>query len=68
MAGFEKGLGKMIRDDVIAWFSKYKIDPTELLFILDRMNPEQIRNYLKKQASQSEKIAKRSSGYMEGLS
>ena len=45
---FEKGLGKVIKDDVIAWFSKCKINPTELSFILDRMSPEQIKNRQKK--------------------
>ena len=48
----------MIKDDVIAWFSKYKINPTELSFILDPMNPEQIKNYLEKQAEESEKKPK----------
>lgn len=55
---FEKGLGKGIKDDVITWFSKKKIDPKELLFILDRMSPEQIKNYLEKQAKGSEKKPK----------
>lgn len=55
---FEKGLGKVIKDDVIAWFSKCKINPTELSFILDRMSPEQIKNYLEKQAEESEKKPK----------
>ena len=33
-------------------------NPTELSFILDRMSPEQIKNYLEKQAEESEKKPK----------
>ena len=48
----------MIKDNVIAWFSKWQICPEDLLFVLDRMSPEQIKNYLEKQAKESEKKPK----------
>lgn len=47
-----------MKDNVISWFSKWQICPEELLFVLDRMRPEQIKNYLEKQAKESEKKPK----------
>ena len=55
---YEKGFEKVIKDNVIAWFSKWQICPEDLLFVLDRMSPEQIKNYLEKQAKESEKKPK----------
>ena len=54
----EKGFEKVIKDNMIAWFSKWQICPEDLLFVLDRMSPEQIKNYLEKQAKESEKKPK----------
>lgn len=55
---YEKGFKKVMKDNVISWFSKWQICPEELLFVLDRMRPEQIKNYLEKQAKESEKKPK----------
>lgn len=52
---YEKGFEKVIKDNVIAWFSKWQICPEDLLFVLDRMSPEQIKNFLEKQAKESKK-------------
>ena len=49
----EKAQNKLIRDDVILWMCREKLKPADLMFIMDRMNPLQIRNYLEKQASES---------------
>lgn len=50
---FEKGSGKLIPDRVILWMCRNDFSPDELMFILDRMNPEQIMNYLERQCAQS---------------
>ena len=43
----------MIRDDVISWMCREKLKPADLMFIMDRMAPLQIKNYLEKQAAES---------------
>ena len=49
----EKAQNKLICDDVILWMCREKLKPADLMFIMDRMNPLQIRNYLEKQALES---------------
>lgn len=42
----EKAQNKLIRDDVILWMCREKLKPADLMFIMDRMNPLQIRKQL----------------------
>lgn len=49
----EKAQNKLIRDDVISWMCREKFKPADLMFIMDRMAPLQIKNYLEKQAAES---------------
>lgn len=49
---YEKRSNKNISDDVIVWFQKSELDPDKLSFILDRMSPLQVKNYLIRQAEQ----------------
>jgi len=46
---YEVRSGKPISDEVIRWFCKQRVSSRELQFILDRMSPLQIRNYLTRQ-------------------
>ena len=52
---YEKASSKEIADDVIHWFCSKGITVQNVNFILDRMNPLQIRNYLQRQARESRK-------------
>ena len=47
---YEKEKGTYIPDKILLWFQKEEITIKDLLFILDRMTPERIYNYLKKQS------------------
>ena len=49
----EKTQNKLIHDDVILWMCLEKLKPADLMFIMDRMAPLQIKNYLEKQAAES---------------
>lgn len=49
----EKAQNKLICDDVISWMCLEKLKPADLMFIMDRMAPLQIKNYLEKQAAES---------------
>ena len=49
----EKTQNKLICDDVISWMCLEKLKPADLMFIMDRMAPLQIKNYLEKQAAES---------------
>lgn len=49
----EKVQNKLICDDVISWMCLEKLKPADLMFIMDRMAPLQIKNYLEKQAAES---------------
>ena len=49
----EKIQNKLICDDVISWMCLEKLKPADLMFIMDRMAPLQIKNYLEKQAAES---------------
>ena len=49
----EKTQNKVICDDVISWMCLEKLKPADLMFIMDRMAPLQIKNYLEKQAAES---------------
>ena len=49
----EKAQNKLIRDNVISWMCREKLKPADLMFIMDRMAPLQIKNYLEKQAAES---------------
>ena len=49
----EKTQNKLIHDDVILWMCREKLKPADLMFIMDRMAPLQIKNYLEKQAAES---------------
>ena len=49
----EKAQNKLICDDVISWMCREKLKPADLMFIMDRMAPLQIKNYLEKQAAES---------------
>ena len=42
----EKTQNKLIHDDVILWMCREKLKPADLMFIMDRMAPLQIKNYL----------------------
>lgn len=46
---YEKKNGKCIPDDVIVWFTKNHIEPSELQFITGKMSEQQIYNYLRRQ-------------------
>lgn len=39
----EKAQNKLIRDDVISWMCREKLKPADLMFIMDRMAPLQIK-------------------------
>ena len=45
----EKKRGKPITNELLRWFRIHKIRAKDILFIVDRMSPLQIRNYLQKQ-------------------
>ena len=45
----EKTQNKLIHDDVILWMCREKLKPADLMFIMDRMAPLQIKNYLERQ-------------------
>lgn len=47
----EKKRGKPITNELLRWFRIHKIRAKDILFIVDRMSPLQIRNYLQKQRS-----------------
>ena len=51
----EKSTGKPISDHIISWFCAEKITTEELQFILGKMSPLQIHNYLKRQMSANKK-------------
>ena len=55
---YEKKHEQVIKDDVITWLAQAEISPEQVTFILDRMRPEQIKNYLKKQSANSRKPPK----------
>ena len=46
---WEEGEGKKIDDETLRWLSGEKIRKENVKFILDRMSPRQIMNYVKKQ-------------------
>lgn len=46
---YEKGCNKEISNDVIKYFEKEKITPTDLNFIINHMSETKICNYIKKQ-------------------
>lgn len=45
----EKKTGKPVDNELLRWFEKHSISARDILFIVDRMSPVQIRNYLQKQ-------------------
>ena len=45
----EKKIGKPVDNELLNWFEKNGISASDILFIIDRMSPVQVRNYLKKQ-------------------
>ena len=45
----EKKTGKPVDNELLHWFEKHRISARDILFIVDRMSPVQIRNYLQKQ-------------------
>lgn len=45
----EKKIGKPVDNELLRWFEKHRISARDILFIVDRMSPVQIRNYLQKQ-------------------
>lgn len=45
----EEQSNKKVNQNTISFFHKVGIDPQDIKFILDRMSPEQIKNYLLKQ-------------------
>lgn len=51
---FEKEYGHPISDDLIQWFCRNDISTQDIQFILDRMSPVQICNYLRRQAAESQ--------------
>lgn len=55
---FEKKHGKQIDDNVIAWFTKERIKPNEIEFILDRMSERQVKNYLIRQQKDIQRSVK----------
>ena len=55
---YEKKHEQVIKDDVITWLAQAEISPEQVTFILNRMRPEQIKNYLKKQSANSRKTPK----------
>lgn len=50
---WEKGQDTVLDDTVIGRFCKWGIKPADLTFILDRMSPLQVHNYLRRQAKES---------------
>lgn len=55
---WEKAQGKQVDDAVIQEFCLWAVTPDELSFILDRMSPVQIRNYLCRQAKESKETVR----------
>lgn len=45
----EKKIGKPVDNELLRWFEKNRISARDILFIVDRMTPVQVRNYLQKQ-------------------
>lgn len=45
----EKKTGKPVDNALLRWFEKHRISARDILFIVDRMSPVQVRNYLQKQ-------------------
>lgn len=45
----EKKLGRPVTDELLRWFSANRIRAKDIMFIIDRMSPLQVRNYLQKQ-------------------
>lgn len=45
----EKKTGKPISSELLRWFHKSHISASDIMFIVDRMSPVQVRNYLEKQ-------------------
>ena len=54
----EKEQNRVISDEVLMWMQKKNIQPTDLTFISDRMNPQQIKNYLERQSLETEESIK----------
>lgn len=50
---FEKAVGALIPDHVIAWFCREGITAGDLKFILDRMSFVQVYNYMRRQMEES---------------
>jgi hypothetical protein len=44
---------KKISQDALLWFDKWEVSRSDASFMLDRMNPDQIRNYVDKQRTTS---------------
>ena len=42
----EEKTGKKIKDEVLEWMEGKNLSPEDLGFILDRMSPEQVKNYI----------------------
>jgi len=54
----EENTGKKITDEVIKFFDENKVSPDNIKFILDRMSPVQVANYLMRQKAKSkEKVS-----------
>ena len=45
--------GKKISQEALLWFKRWNVNTEKVLFILDRMNPDQIKNYIEKQSHTS---------------
>lgn len=55
---YEKGKNTQYPDHVLAWFGKREITTQTMNFILDKMSPTQIYNYLQRQMGESHETAK----------
>lgn len=55
---YEKATGKKIPDNVIIWFCAEQIKVEDLQFILNKMSPVQISNYLQRQMSAYKETSK----------
>ncbi|MDO4274904.1 MAG: PcfJ domain-containing protein [Eubacteriales bacterium] len=51
---YETKSGKQIANDVIAWYVQRNLPPEKLAFVLNRMSPVQIKNYLLRQSEENE--------------
>lgn len=47
----EKQSGKPLPDELIDWYCEQKLEPNDIQFVVDRMNPVQIHNYLMRQSA-----------------